>query len=1305
MFPLRRKTFRGKRQSGAEINAALPRDIKGGNHLLYAEDSNDKTRWLIDGGALWSIVPPTPQQRASGPNAWKLQAANGSDISCYGLTDRQVCIADREFDFTFIIADVRQPILGADFLNRFYLAPNHRDRCLIDLNDWSEIPVGDRCKDYQNRITNINLVDQKTDPFYQLLDSFPTLSTPSFTPKDVSHGVKHHIPTNCNPIQSKARKLNPEKLEIAKKEFQKLVDLGVCYRGKSEWASPLMVAQKPCGSPCTCAQNFPCGGWRVCGDYRRLNNATIDDKYPVKSLMDFTTNLHGKKIFSKVDLLKGYHQIPVAEGDIGKTAVITPFGLFIFPRCPFGLKNAGQDFQRMMDAILGDLPFCYVYLDDILVFSSTPEEHMQHLKQIFELLAQNGLVVNRAKCVLGVNELDFLGFHVNQNGIFPLPDKVEAIRATKAPTSIKELQRFLGMVGYYRRNIRSAAHHLNHLYEALQGKPKKLNWTADCEASFQSIKEALAKSALLHHPRPNATLALTTDASKVAMGGVLEQRGPSGWEPLAFYSALLKGKQREWPPFDRELLAAWKAIRHFRHLVEGRHFTLYTDHQSLIPALSKKAEPHTARQTYQLSGIAEFTTDIRYLRGKANVVADALSRPNGENEEEHIFVTAINCIKDQNNANVNCICNADREQSPPIPSSTQTPICSINKPVEKQKIEELDASINSVTSLGIDFAQLARDQPLDADFRRISNDPNSGLTFRKIPIGNFSLHVDVSNGPARPFVPFSWRKRIFEVIHGLGHPGIERTRQMVRDKFVWPSLRADVSRWSRNCLHCQRAKVGRNTVPPIHEFAVPNRRFSHVHADITMMPESEGHHYLLTLVDRFSRWPSAIPLKDITTESVINAFAHGWISSFGIPETVTTDRGSQFTSAMWAQLLETWGIRHNMTTAYHPEANGLVERLHRRLKESLMALCDDDRNSWYWKLPMALLSIRTTLKPDINASPAELVYGEGLAVPGSLLPTFPDNNNELNRQQQAALASLRLEVERLQPKQTSAHRVPNVHIPEDLQNATHVMIRRGGVNPPLTAPYQGPFRIEEKTQTGVKVHIPGKGIEEIALARVKPAYAENADNEQSFDDLEDQRPPSPPPPGRPPGPRTRLPEPTSRVTRQQSRSVVTNPNPLSFDPGEGTSAQARAQFSSSDQDSEDEHLSRLRRLRRNTVDSDSENPNSNQPTQTPPSTADVPDPFEGHAPPNENLSSCPCEEPTAPCNDAPPRFFTKNNERTFSKRRHEPSRPRPDETANQPSTRPRTLSFSNPKPGNFSYRRKRPDVNAFYNLIHDHLNS
>ena len=292
---------------------------------------------------------------------------------------------------------------------------------------------------------------------------------------------------------------------------------------------------------------------------------------------------------------------------------------------------------------------------------------------------------------------------------------------------------------------------------------------------------------MLHHPRPNANLALTTDASKVAIGGVLEQRGPNGWEPLAFFSARLKDKQPEWPPFDRELLAAFRAIRHFRHMLEGRVFTLYTDHQSLVPALSKKTEPHTARQTYQLSTIAEFTTDIRYLQGKANVVADALSRPNGETGE-HAFIAAINCIRSNS---INCICQAERPTAVLTDAITSastvsrpTPRQRENQPIKEERANDLDTVINSVSALGIDFNEMAREQPLDADFRRISTDPNSGLTFRKIPVGQHNLYVDISNGPARPFVPYSWRRRIFNSIHGLDHPGIERTHQMIREKFV-----------------------------------------------------------------------------------------------------------------------------------------------------------------------------------------------------------------------------------------------------------------------------------------------------------------------------------------------------------------------------------------------------------------------------------------------------------------------------------------------------------------------------------------
>ena len=533
--------------------------------LLHVKDSREDKKWLVDGGALLSIIPPTPAQRNAGPNGTRLQAANGTNIDCFGTEEKTLTIGNRSFTFEFIIADVKQRILGADFLATFYLAPNHRDGVLLDLNTFDTLPAT-----LAHGITSdpVNLVDQLDDPYYKLLDSFPDVITPSFTPVEPKHGVRHHIPTTGNPVQSRARRLDPQKLATAKAEFDKLCKLGVAKRGKSEWASPLLVVPKPDGSS------------RVCGDYRRLNNQTIDDKYPVRALQDFNADLHGKTIFSKIDLLKGYHQIPVADEDVCKTGVITPFGLFVFPRTPFGLKNAGQDFQRLMDAILGDIPRVFVYIDDILVASETPEQHLEDLALVFKILSENGLVVNRAKCVLGKSSLEFLGYRVDATGIAPLEDRVAAIRELSPPKTVKDLQSYLGMLNYYRRFIKHAAHHLYPLYNLLKGKPKTFDWTPECQASFDASKDALANATLLHHPIPGAQLALTTDASKFALGGTLEQRGPSGWEPLAYYSKKLEPHQTLWPPYDRELLAAFKSTRHFKYMVEGRPFTLYSDHES-----------------------------------------------------------------------------------------------------------------------------------------------------------------------------------------------------------------------------------------------------------------------------------------------------------------------------------------------------------------------------------------------------------------------------------------------------------------------------------------------------------------------------------------------------------------------------------------------------------------------------------------------------------------------------------------------------------------------------------------------------
>ena len=409
----------------------------------------------MDGGASLTLVPPTPEERAKGPASTPLHAANGTPINCYGTRQMTLSLGSRLFDWEIVVADVATPLIGADFLMEYHLAADHTLGLLVDLDDLSTV-AGKTFPDCQLRINSINNV------YTQLLDEHPELTTLSFNPAKTKHGVEHHIPTEGPPVYARARRMAPDQLAASKAEFDKLLKLGIVRRSKSAWASALQAVRKPDGSI------------RLCGDYRRLNTITKDDRYPIRHISDFNADIAGKTIFSKIDLYKGYHQIPVAPADIHKTAIITPFGLFEFPFMPFGLKNAGQDFQRMMDAILRDIPHIFVYLDDILVASNSEEEHVEDLRRLFSALADNGLIINRAKCVFGAPSLDFLGYRVDANGVAPLPQKVEAIRQIPAPTTIKELQRFLGALNYYRRFVPHAAAILSPLYEALRGKPKSL---------------------------------------------------------------------------------------------------------------------------------------------------------------------------------------------------------------------------------------------------------------------------------------------------------------------------------------------------------------------------------------------------------------------------------------------------------------------------------------------------------------------------------------------------------------------------------------------------------------------------------------------------------------------------------------------------------------------------------------------------------------------------------------------------------------------------------------------------------------
>uniref|UniRef100_A0AAQ4Q920 Gypsy retrotransposon integrase-like protein 1 n=1 Tax=Gasterosteus aculeatus aculeatus TaxID=481459 RepID=A0AAQ4Q920_GASAC len=899
-----------------------------------------------------------------------------------------------------------------------------------------------------------------SDDFHRLLAGFPELTQPTFSASAVKHGVEHHIATTGPPVYARARRLDPTKLAVAKAEFSNMERLGIVRRSASPWASPLHIVPKPGG------------GWRPCGDYRRLNEATTPDRYPVPNIQDFSAHLAGMVIFSKVDLVRGYHQVPMHSLDISKTAVITPFGLFEFLRMPFGLKNSAQSFQRLMDSVLRDLPFLFVYLDDILVASTSKAQHLSHLRALFERLNQHGLIVNPAKCQFGLSTIDFLGHRVTKDGAVPLPSKVEAVTQFPRPLTVKALQEFLGMVNFYHRFIPRAAQLMQPLHEALKGKPTHaVDWTEGRDKAFVDTKAALARATMLAHPSATASVAITSDASDYAVGAVYEQWVGGAWQPLAFFSRQLRASERKYSTFDRELLGLYLAIRHFRFLLEGRHFTAFVDHKPLVFAMAKVAEPWSARQQRHLSYISEFTTDLQHVAGKDNQVADCLSR-----------------------------------------------------------------AVAGAVHLGLDYGRMAADQTTDPDVHTLRTS-TTGLRLEDVVFdeAKTTLVCDVSTGSPRPIVPPGWRRRVFDAIHGLSHPGSKASQRLVSAKFVWHGLKKDVRDWANTCLDCQRAKVHRHTKAPLELFPVPERRFDHVNVDLVgPLPSSHGFTYLLTMVDRTTRWPEAVPLTSLTAVEMTRAFIGTWVARFGTPSDISSDRGAQFTSELWNAVAQSLGTKLHRTTAYHPQANGLCERFHRSMKASLRAGLKD--GNWVDKLPWVMLGIRTAPKEDLQSSSAELVYGQPLRVPGDFVPTSTVPWSA-TLQRAALLDNAKL----FAPVPTSRHGLPQSHVPAGLQTADYVFIRHDAHRGPLRPPYEGPFRVLETGDKHFVVDMGGKP-ERLSIDRLKPAHLDVARPIESAQPPRRGRPPAlrPPPVSLPPGTPTLN---TPRPCRGGTPATVGAPRP------------------------------------------------------------------------------------------------------------------------------------------------------------------
>ena len=721
---------------------------------------------MVDSGADVSLIPATCNDKIIGD--FKLYAANGTAILCFG---HKILTLDlglrRDFQWPFIIAKVSKGILGADFLNRFNLLIDIKNKKLIDGVTKLSIIGEITSSDDESSVSTLN----KNNKFFDILTQFPEITKPDLLVSKTKHDVKHYITTNGKPVYSKARQLDPKRLEIAKQEFNFMLENDIIRPSKSPWASPLHLVTKQDGS------------LRPCGDYRRLNDATIPDRYPLPRIEDFHHILEGKNIFSKLDLLKAYYQIPIAEEDKQKTAIITPFGLFEFNVMSFGLRNAPSTFQRFINNIFIGLDFIFPYLDDILIASESEEQHKKHLTAVFNRLQQNGLRINLSKSVLGVNNLEFLGYLITPDGSKPLPEKVQTITNYKLPETIHELRQFLGMINFYRRYLKDAAHTQAPLNEYLKGSTKKdrrkITWTEEATKAFEKCKHDLANAALLCFPTPGLPLSLCTDASDWAIGSVLQQFEEGNWRPIAFYSKKLNDAQRVYSTYDRELLGVYLSVKHFKHMLEGREFVILTDHKPLTFAFKQKNEKASPRQLRQLQYISEFTTDIRHISGEDNVVADTLSR--------------ISVI--------------DYEQIA----------------VEQSTDPELEDLMKSDTTLKFNQSVL----------------PSSKI-----------LWCDTSQDNIRPYIPPSFRRKLFDHIHGFSHPGIKSTIKQMTARYVWPGMKKQVKEWAQACISCQKCKVTRHTKSKFSEYQEPDTRFSVVHIDlIGPLPPSSGQVYCLTCID------------------------------------------------------------------------------------------------------------------------------------------------------------------------------------------------------------------------------------------------------------------------------------------------------------------------------------------------------------------------------------------------------------------------------------------------------------------------
>jgi len=780
--------------------------------------------------------------------------------------------------------------------------------------------------------------------------------------RDCDHAIE--LKPGAIPPHGPLYNMSQDELKVLRKFLKENLDKGFIRASTSQAASPVLFAKKPGG------------GLRFCVDYRALNAITIKNRYPLPLVQETLSRLSKAKFFTKLDVIHAFNRIRIREGDEWLTAFNTRYGLFESLVMPFGLSNAPATFQARINEVLRPFLdiFCTAYIDDILVYSDTLEEHRNHVKAVLRAVQEAGLQLDIKKCAFEVQEVTYLGLIVTTTGVRMDPAKVECITSWEAPVNVKDVQAFLGFSNFYRRFIKGFSRIVTPLVY-LTKKESKWNWTPACQRAFDTLKAAFTSAPILSHFDPEREIWLETDASDYVSSAILSQKDDKGeLHPVAFMSRKYDPAECNYEIYDKELLAIVRAFESWRSDLTGSAHPIHvlTDHRNLEYFMTTKQL--TRRQVRWSEFLSEFDFVIKFRPGKEGRKPDSLTRrsqdlPHDGSDPRHTY---------QHQAFF-----SDENLDPEIKLDLdQLDFSSELSPEELQA--EMELYLNELPpedepqNLKI-MRLLEEGYKSDNWYKAICKEMNKpeGIPHSKeIALSECVLRDDRLFFRGRLYVPDTeLRTFLLQSAHDScesGHPGKNALYEVVSRDYWWPNVSASCARFVRNCDSCSRNTTSRlrcqGTLKPL---PLPDQRWRHLSVDfVGPLPLSNNYDCVMVVADRLSKGRHLVACHTkMKAKDLAQLFLDNVWRLHGLPDTIVSDRGALFVSELWRAVCFKLGIKLTLSTAFHPETDGQTEIFNAQFEHFIRQYTDYTQNDWVTWLSMAEFSANNVMNASTQMSP------------------------------------------------------------------------------------------------------------------------------------------------------------------------------------------------------------------------------------------------------------------------------------------------------------------------------------------------